>query len=40
MVVPAKTLPDGLGGIACFRFLNSFNYGNGGNSAEFVLETP
>ena len=39
MVVPAETLPDGLGGIACFRFLNSFTYGNGGNPAEFVLES-
>ena len=40
MLVPVETLPDGLGGIACFRFLNSFTYGNGGNPAEFVLETP
>ena len=39
MVVPAISLPDGLGGIACFRFLNAFNYGNGGNPAEFALET-
>ncbi len=39
MAVPAETLPDGLQGIVCFRFLNSFNYGNGGNPAEFVLES-
>ena len=39
MAVPAETLPDGLQGIACFRFLNSFNYGNFGNPAEFGLAT-
>ena len=39
MLVPAETLPDGLQGIACFRFLNSFTYGNFGNPAEFGLET-
>lgn len=38
MAVPAETLPDGLQGIACFRFLNSFTYGNFGNPAEFGLE--
>ena len=39
MLVPAETLPDGLDGIATFRFLNSFSYGNFGNPREFGLET-
>lgn len=30
--------PDGFEGIACFRFLNRFTYGNFGNSRQFVLE--
>lgn len=38
MLVPTETLPDGLQGIACFRFLNSFTYGNFSNPAEFGLE--
>lgn len=38
MAVPAEPLLDGLQGIACFRFLNSFIYGNFGNPAEFGLE--
>lgn len=38
MAVPAETLPDGLKGIACFRFLNAFTYGNFGNPNEFGLE--
>ena len=40
MAVPAEILPDGLQGVACFRFLNSFSYGNFGNPAEFALEVP
>ncbi len=39
MAVPAETLPAGLQGIACFRLLNSFTYGNFGNPAEFGLAT-
>jgi hypothetical protein len=35
--VPAN--PQGFGGIAGFRFLNRFSYGNFGNPAEFGLET-
>jgi hypothetical protein len=34
--VPAN--PQGFEGIACFRFLNRFTYGNFGNPAEFGLE--
>ncbi len=36
--VPAGALPEGLQGIAAFRFLNSFTYGNFGNENEFGLE--
>ena len=39
VAVPHDQLPEGLDGIAAFRFLNSFTYGNFGNSAEFGLET-
>lgn len=39
VAVPAVQLPEGLDGIAAFRLLNSFTYGNFGNSAEFGLET-
>jgi hypothetical protein len=35
--VPAN--PPGLEGIAGFRFLNRFTYGNFGNPAEFGIET-
>ncbi len=35
--VPAN--PQGFDGIAGFRFLNRFSYGNFGNRAEFGLET-
>jgi hypothetical protein len=35
--VPA--LPRGFGGIACFRFLNRFHYGNFGDPSQFGLET-
>jgi hypothetical protein len=31
--------PSGLDGIACFRFLNRFTYGNFGSANEFGLET-
>ena len=37
-VSPAVFFP-GFEGVACFRFLNTLNYGNGGNPAEFALET-
>lgn len=32
------TTPSGFDGIACFRFLNQFTYGNFGNKSEFGLE--
>jgi hypothetical protein len=35
--IPAA--PTGLGGIACFCFLNRFGYGNFGDPAQFGLET-
>lgn len=35
--VPANL--QGFEGVACFRFLNRFTYGNFGNPAEFGLET-
>ena len=35
--VPAA--PAGFDGIACFRFLNQFTYGNFGNRNQFGLET-
>ena len=41
MSVPAvgvPTPPMGVDGIACFRFLNRFTYGNFGNAGEFGLE--
>jgi hypothetical protein len=31
--------PTGYGGIACFRFLNRFTYGNMGDPTRFTLET-
>ncbi|MBI3821150.1 MAG: hypothetical protein HY289_00550 [Planctomycetes bacterium] len=36
--VGVPTTPPGLDGIAAFRFLNRFTYGNFGNHAEFALE--
>jgi hypothetical protein len=36
--VGVPTVPAGLGGLACFRFLNRFSYGNFGNPAQFGLE--
>jgi hypothetical protein len=38
--VPTSQLPHGLDGIAAFRFLNSFTYGNFGDANLFGLETP
>jgi hypothetical protein len=32
-------LPRGFGGLACFRFLNRFTYGNFGDPGAFGLET-
>jgi hypothetical protein len=37
--VGVPTNPPKLGGIACFRFLNQFTYGNFGDSKQFGLET-
>ena len=37
--VPAALLFAGFDGFAQFSFLSRFNYGNGGNPAEFGLET-
>ena len=37
--VGVPTLPSGFAGIAGFRFLNRFTYGNFGNPGEFALET-
>jgi hypothetical protein len=39
VVVPTAPLPPELDGIAGFRFLNSFSYGNFGNPDQFCLET-
>jgi len=36
---PTSSLIGGLDGIAGFRFLNSFSYGNFGNAYHFGLET-
>ena len=40
VAVPDTACPAGLDGIACFRFLNSFTYGNFGERQQFGLETP
>ena len=37
-VVGVPSVPKGLDGIACFRFLNRFTYGNFGDHKEFGLE--
>jgi hypothetical protein len=37
--VGVPTTPAGFGGIACFRFLNRFPYGNFGDPSQFGLET-
>lgn len=39
LAVGVPTTPPGLDGIACFRFLNRFTYGNFGNPNRFGLET-
>jgi len=36
--VGVPTVPGGLGGLACFRFLNWFTYGNFGDPRRFGLE--
>jgi hypothetical protein len=37
--VGVPVAPAGFDGIACFRFLNQFTYGNFGNRNQFGLET-
>lgn len=37
-VVGVPSLPAGFDGIACFRFLNRFTYGNFGDPSQFGLE--
>jgi hypothetical protein len=37
--VAVQARPSGFDGIACFRFLNRFTYGNFGDSTQFGLET-
>lgn len=39
LVVGVAKPPDGFDGIAAFRFLNRFTYGNFGNRLAFGLET-
>jgi hypothetical protein len=39
LTVGVPTVPPGLDGFACFRFLNRFTYSNFGNRLEFGLET-
>ena len=36
--IGVPTPPTSVDGIACFRFLNRFTYGNFGNTGEFGLE--
>jgi hypothetical protein len=38
-VVAVPRLPAGFDGVACFRFLNRFTYGNFGDPDQFGLET-
>lgn len=38
LAVGVPTTPSGLDGIACFRFLNRFTYGNFGNPQAFALD--
>ncbi len=40
LIVPDLGAFGEFDGLAAFCFLNSFTYGNGGNPAEFVLESP
>jgi hypothetical protein len=37
-VVGVPKAPDGFDGLACFRFLNRFHYGNFGDPGRFGLE--
>ena len=37
-VVRVPQVPDGFDGIACFRFLNRFHYGNFGDQGRFGLK--
>jgi hypothetical protein len=37
-VAGVPQVPDGFDGIACFRFLNRFHYGNFGDADRFGLE--
>jgi hypothetical protein len=39
IAIPDTERPVDLDGIACFRFLNSFTYGNFGEPNQFGLET-
>lgn len=39
VAVPDAACPAGFDGIACFRFLNLFTYGNFGDRRQFGLET-
>ena len=39
LAVGVPNPPRQLDGIACFRFLNRFTYGNFGNASEFGLES-
>jgi hypothetical protein len=39
LAVGIPVAPPGFDGIACFRFLNSFTYGNFGDPSQFGLET-
>jgi hypothetical protein len=36
--VGVRRVPAGLGGLACYRFLNRFTYGNFGDPRRFGLE--
>ncbi len=38
LAVGVPSVPVGFDGIACFRFLNRFTYGNFGDSSQFGLE--
>ena len=40
LIIPAAELPHGLDGIAGFRLLNAFAYGNFGDATRFGLEAP
>ena len=39
LAVGVPNTPESMDGIACFRFLNRFTYGNFGNAAVFGLKT-